>query len=106
MRGNSMAIEQAAAGWLARRDGGRWNADDETALQRWLDADVGHRVAFLRLQAAWPIISVDQHRPFSRPPEFQKRKSLRRPRRVKVMGLALRLATTTRSQMSLSRIRW
>lgn len=53
MRGDSMAIEQAAAGWLARRDGGRWGAGDEAALQAWLDADVGHRVAFLRLQAAW-----------------------------------------------------
>lgn len=53
MRADSMAIEQAAAGWLARRDGGRWNAEEEAALQRWLDIDVGHRVAFLRLQAAW-----------------------------------------------------
>ncbi|QNU14880.1 FecR domain-containing protein [Thermomonas sp. XSG] len=53
MRADSMAIEQAAAGWLARRDGGRWNAEEEAALQRWLDADVGHRVAFLRLEAAW-----------------------------------------------------
>ena len=53
MRADSMAIEQAAAGWLARRDGGRWNAEEEAALQRWLDVDVGHRVAFLRLEAAW-----------------------------------------------------
>lgn len=53
MRADSMAIEQAAAGWLARRDGDRWNAEEEAALQRWLDVDVGHRVAFLRLQAAW-----------------------------------------------------
>ena len=53
MRADSMAIEQAAAGWLARRDGDRWNAEEEAALQRWLDVDVGHRVAFLRLEAAW-----------------------------------------------------
>lgn len=53
MRGNSMAIEQTAAGWLARRDGGQWGVDDEAALQHWLDADVAHRVALLRLQAAW-----------------------------------------------------
>ena len=53
MRGNSMTIEQTAAGWLARRDGGQWGADDEAALQHWLDADVAHRVALLRLQAAW-----------------------------------------------------
>jgi len=53
MAADSMVIEQAAAGWLARRDGGRWNAGDEAALARWLEADTAHRVAFLRLQAAW-----------------------------------------------------
>ena len=53
MPGDSMAIEQAAAGWLARRDGGRWGDDDDAALASWLDADTAHRVAFLRLQAAW-----------------------------------------------------
>ena len=53
MAGRSIAIEQAAAAWLARRDGGRWRAGDEAALQRWLDADAAHRVAFLRLQAVW-----------------------------------------------------
>lgn len=53
MARDSMAIEQAAAAWLARRDGDRWSADDDAALARWLDADTAHRVAFLRLQAAW-----------------------------------------------------
>lgn len=53
MPGDSMKIEQAAASWLARRDGGHWGAGDEALLQGWLGADVGHRVAFLRLQAAW-----------------------------------------------------
>lgn len=48
-----MAIEQAAAGWLARRDGEGWSAGDEAALARWLEADTAHKVAFLRLQAAW-----------------------------------------------------
>ena len=45
--------ERAAADWLARRDGDAWMADDEAALAQWLDADTAHRVAFLRLQAAW-----------------------------------------------------
>ena len=53
MPGSSLAIEQAAAAWLARRDGGRWRAGDEVSLQRWLEADTAHRVAFLRLQAVW-----------------------------------------------------
>ncbi|MEF3082145.1 FecR domain-containing protein [Luteimonas sp. SMYT11W] len=47
------AIEAAAADWLARRDGSAWTAGDDAELAIWLDADVAHRVAFLRLQAVW-----------------------------------------------------
>ncbi|WP_156106875.1 FecR/PupR family sigma factor regulator, partial [Arenimonas composti] len=45
--------ERAAADWLARRDGEGWQAADEAALEAWLGAEPAHRVAFLRLQAAW-----------------------------------------------------
>ena len=45
--------ERAAADWLARRDGEAWADADEAALAQWLAADTAHRVAFLRLQAAW-----------------------------------------------------
>jgi transmembrane sensor len=51
--GGSRTIEQRAAEWLARREFNAWSGEDETALQAWLAADIGHRVAFLRLQAAW-----------------------------------------------------
>jgi len=47
------AIEATAADWLARRDGGAWTTGDDASLAAWLDADVAHRVAFLRLQAVW-----------------------------------------------------
>ncbi|MGE4366029.1 FecR family protein [Thermomonas sp.] len=53
MAANSATIEATAADWLARCDGGHWSAQDAAALQDWLDADTAHRVAFLRLQAAW-----------------------------------------------------
>jgi transmembrane sensor len=46
-------IEDQAATWLARRDGDGWTAAAQRDLDKWLDADVRHRVAFLRLQAAW-----------------------------------------------------
>ena len=46
-------IEQTAAAWLARRDGGRWHAADQAGLDAWLEASPAHRVAWLRLQAAW-----------------------------------------------------
>ena len=51
--GSSRGIELCAAEWLARREFSAWSDDDETALQAWLAADTTHRVAFLRLQAAW-----------------------------------------------------
>ncbi|TAN05515.1 MAG: DUF4880 domain-containing protein [Rhodanobacteraceae bacterium] len=46
-------IESTAASWLARRDGVRWSADDQRAFDAWLDSSTAHRVAFLRLDAAW-----------------------------------------------------
>lgn len=53
MRASSLDIEQTAAAWLARRDGGAWSDAEQAALERWLQLDTAHRVAFLRLQAAW-----------------------------------------------------
>lgn len=46
-------VEHAAATWLARRDAGDWRDGDEAALQSWLSERPAHRVAFLRLEAAW-----------------------------------------------------
>ena len=46
-------IEGIAADWLAQRDGDAWTPVDAAALDAWLGADTAHRVAFLRLQAAW-----------------------------------------------------
>ncbi len=51
---NHRDIEAAAAAWLARRDAGEhWSDDDERALQAWIAESVAHRVAWLRLDAAW-----------------------------------------------------
>src|SRR6185437_4380962 len=46
-------IERDAALWLARRDAGGWADRQQAALDAWLTANVAHRVAFLRLEAAW-----------------------------------------------------
>jgi transmembrane sensor len=51
--GESARIEREAAAWLARRDGDDWSARDERAFLAWRDAATAHRVAFLRLEAAW-----------------------------------------------------
>jgi transmembrane sensor len=50
---SSVRIEEAAADWIARRAGGGWNADAEAELDAWLAASTAHRVAFVRLDAAW-----------------------------------------------------
>ena len=51
---SSLGIEHAASRWLARRDGNAsWSEADASALEAWLQADIAHRVAFLRLHAAW-----------------------------------------------------
>lgn len=50
---DSRRIEQTAAEWLARSDAGDWSERDEAALDQWLASAPRHRVAYLRLQAAW-----------------------------------------------------
>lgn len=49
----SREIEQTAAHWLARRDSGDWPASAQAELDAWLARATAHRVAFVRLQAAW-----------------------------------------------------
>ena len=46
-------IEKAAAAWLVRRDREEWNNADQAEFQAWLSASTAHRLAFIRLQAAW-----------------------------------------------------
>jgi transmembrane sensor len=46
-------IERTAATWLARRDAGGWSDRQQAALSAWLSESTAHRVAFLRLEAAW-----------------------------------------------------
>lgn len=50
---DSRRIERIAAEWLARRDAGELHAAAERELEAWLAAATRHRVAYLRLQAAW-----------------------------------------------------
>jgi transmembrane sensor len=50
---DSLQIEEIGAGWLARRDGECWSAGHQMALTAWLGAATAHRVAYIRLEAAW-----------------------------------------------------
>ena len=46
-------IEARAAEWIAERDGDAWSHQRERDLDAWLEESVAHRVAYLRLHAAW-----------------------------------------------------
>jgi transmembrane sensor len=46
-------IERQAAAWLARKDGDNWSAAAQAQLDEWLALATAHRVAYLRLAAAW-----------------------------------------------------
>lgn len=50
---DSRQIEEQAADWLARRDAEDWTAREQQSLEAWLAASARHKVAYLRLQAAW-----------------------------------------------------
>jgi transmembrane sensor len=50
---DSEAIEQEAALWVVRRDDSAWTEADQAQLDAWLEQDIAHRIAFVRLQAAW-----------------------------------------------------
>lgn len=50
---SSIQIEERAAQWLAKRDGGEWSDRDEDAFNAWLEQSTLHVVAFVRLEAAW-----------------------------------------------------
>ncbi len=45
--------DQIAAAWLARLDRDGWSPQARAELDVWLEAATEHRVAFLRLRAAW-----------------------------------------------------
>lgn len=55
--GRAEQVEAAASDWLARRVTDNWGEADEAALQAWLGEAPAHRIAFLRLEAAWGYTS-------------------------------------------------
>jgi len=46
-------VEARAAAWLERRDRENWSATDQEVLNSWLAESPAHRLAYLRLYAAW-----------------------------------------------------
>jgi len=50
---DSAEVEATAAAWFAKREGGAWTPADQAALDAWLNGATAHRIAYLRLVAAW-----------------------------------------------------
>jgi transmembrane sensor len=50
---NSDKIEEAAARWLARRESDSLTDAEQAAFDAWLEQRTEHRIAYIRLEAAW-----------------------------------------------------
>ncbi|MBL8271772.1 FecR family protein [Steroidobacter sp.] len=50
---DSERIEAIAADWFAKQQSGQWTSADQAEFDLWLAAATAHRVAFIRLDAAW-----------------------------------------------------
>ena len=46
-------VRLAAAEWHDRRERDDWSKDDQSALDAWLAQSPAHKIAFLRVDAAW-----------------------------------------------------
>jgi transmembrane sensor len=75
-------IEHDASRWLAARDAGATSPAQTAEFNRWLEADIRHRVAYLRLEASWRrIAKLRDLRPLDRDvdPDLLEPRTLRRP---------------------------
>lgn len=57
-----MSIEAQAAQWLARRYSGRWNLQDNVALQAWLEQNTRHQQAYDNVSKMWHDMDGAQDR--------------------------------------------
>jgi len=76
-------VEARAAAWLERRDREDWSAADQEALNSWLAESPAHRLAYLRLYAAWT--DADRLAVLRRsPPETQAARKSKRSTYIRV----------------------
>jgi transmembrane sensor len=74
-------IEQEASAWLAMRDAATNTPTQRQEFNRWLEADIRHRVAYLRLESNWQRVErLRDLRPLDRDvdPDLFKQRKLRR----------------------------
>lgn len=66
---NAQEIEAEAAQWLARQDGELWHPGLQQELDAWIAADLRHRLAYLRLRAAWDRAELLSGQVVAHPPQ-------------------------------------
>src|SRR6266699_4042299 len=49
----SETVEELASRWFARRHSGAWTEADQATFDAWLEERPAHRIAYIRLDAAW-----------------------------------------------------
>ena len=53
MSGAAKDVKAAASSWRERQDRADWSAEDQAAFDTWLAENYAHKIAFLRVDAAW-----------------------------------------------------
>lgn len=88
-------IERHAAAWLERREREDWSEKDQANFDAWIGASVAHRVAYVRVVAAWSRAEwLKEVRPFVAKPVLKhKRFSPLRMRMAASLALAAALGT-------------
>lgn len=82
MKRRQQRIEEEASRWLAALDAGPPGAEQEAAFNEWIEADIRHRVAYLRLEEAWRRADrLREVRPLDGPVDPDLLKPERAPRR-------------------------
>lgn len=84
-----LALHEAAAAWLLRRQDAGWQPDDEAALQQWLAESEAHQRAFADVTTTWhdlgqlprPALASDTHAVIA-PAALRPGRALRRARRL------------------------
>lgn len=49
----SEQVEETAVRWFMRQQSGAWTDADQARLDAWLDADLAHRIQYLRVKCVW-----------------------------------------------------
>ncbi|CAB3714244.1 FecR family protein [Achromobacter denitrificans] len=78
---DTLALNEAAAEWLVRRQDASWSAADEQELHAWLAARPAHRQAYSRVARTWEDLSQAPRPALASDAQAASRPSPRLPRR-------------------------